>query len=138
MSPARRAGVVTFAGALFLVLAAFNAVDGLVALVEENHFAELGYADEERLLIDNYDAFGIVLLIIAAFQFFVGWGILALQRWAQIVAIVLVIINAIVQLAHFTHYPGWATIVLILDAVILYALTVYSDEFAPAGRRARG
>ena len=121
----------TFAGVLFLVVAAFNAVDGLVALVEPNHF----FVGEEGLVIDNYDAFGIVLLIIAGFQFLIGWGILALQRWAQVVGIILVVLNAVAQLAHFTHYPAWSVIILILDAVIIYALTVYSDEFAPAPRR---
>jgi hypothetical protein len=130
---ARRAGAVTFAGVLFLVVAAFNAVDGVVALADPGHF----FVTEDGLVVANYDAFGIVLLIIAGFQFLVGWGILALQRWAQVVGIILVILNAIAQLAHFTHYPAWATIILILDAVILYALTVYSDEFAPAGRRRR-
>jgi hypothetical protein len=128
---ARRAGVVTFAGVLFLVVAAFNAVDGLVALAEPNHF----FVDEEGLVIDNYDAFGIVLLVIAGFQFLIGWGILALQRWAQVVGIILVLLNAIAQLAHFTHYPAWSVVILVLDAVIIYALTVYSDEFAPARRR---
>jgi hypothetical protein len=130
---ARRAGVVTFAGVLFLVVAAFNAVDGVVALADPGHY----FVTEEGLVVANYDAFGIVLLIIAGFQFLIGWGILALQRWAQVVGIIVVILNAIAQLAHFTHYPAWATIILILDAVILYALTVYSDEFAPAGRRRR-
>ena len=121
----------TFAGALFLVVAAFNAVDGVVAIAEPNHF----FVDEEGLVIDSYRAFGVVLLIIAGFQFLIGWGILALQRWAQVVGIIVVILNAIAQLAHFTHYPAWAVIILVLDAIILYALTAYSDEFAPAPRR---
>ncbi len=116
----------TFAGVLFLVVAAFNTVDGLVAIAEPSHF----FVNEQGLVIDNYEAFGIVLLVVAGLQFLIGWGILALQRWAQIVGIVVVIINAIIQLAHFTHYPAWAVIILVLDAVIIYALTVYSDEFA--------
>lgn len=62
-------------------------------------------------------------------------GILALQRWAQVVGIIVVILAAVVQLAYFKHYPAWAVIMLFLDGVILYALTVYSDEFAPAGCR---
>jgi hypothetical protein len=128
---ARRAGVVTFAGVLFLVAAAFNVVDGLVALADPGQF----YVGEEGVVITNYDAFGIVLLIVAGFQFLVGMGILALQRWAQVVGIIVVILAAIVHLAYFKHYPAWAVIMLFLDGVILYALTVYSDEFAPAGRR---
>ena len=128
---ARRAGVVTFAGVLFLVAAAFNVVDGLVALADPGQF----YVGEEGLVITNYDAFGIVLLIFAGFQFLVGMGILALQRWAQVVGIIVVILAAVVHLAYFKHYPAWAVIMLFLDGVILYALTVYSDEFAPARRR---
>ena len=127
----RRAGVVTFAGVLFLVAAFFNAVDGLVALADPGQF----FVTEDEVVITNYDAFGIVLLVIAGFQFLIGWGILALQRWAQVVGIIVVILNAIAQLAHFTHYPAWSVIILILDAVIIYALTVYSDEFAPARSR---
>ena len=128
---ARRAGVVTFAGVLFLVAAFFNAVDGLVALADPGQF----FVTEDEVVITNYDAFGIVLLVIAGFQFLIGWGILALQRWAQVVGIIVTILAAVVQLAYFKHYPAWAVIMLFLDGVIIYALTVYSDEFAPAGRR---
>ena len=128
---ARRAGVVAFAGVLFLVSAAFNAVDGLVALADPGQF----FVSEEGVVITNYDAFGIVLLIFAGFELLVGVGILALQRWAQVVGIIVAVLAAIVHLAYFKHYPAWAVIMLFLDGVIIYALTVYSDEFAPAGRR---
>ena len=131
MSAARRAGVVTFTGVLFLVAATFNAVDGLVALAEPGHF----FVDEEGLVIDNYNAFGVVLLVVAGFQFLVGGGILALQRWAQVVGIIVAILGAIAAFGHFTHYPAWSVILLVLYAVILYALTVYSDEFGRAARR---
>jgi hypothetical protein len=122
---------VTFAGVLFLVAAFFNAVDGLVALADPGQF----FVTEDEVVITNYDAFGIVLLVIAGFQFLIGWGILALQRWAQVVGIIVTILAAVVQLAYFKHYPAWAVIMLFLDGVIIYALTVYSDEFAPSGRR---
>ena len=131
MSAARRAGVVTFAGVLFLVAAAFNAVDGLVALADPDQF----FVSEEGVVITNYDAFGVVLLVFAGFQLLVGLGILALQRWAQVVGIIVVILAAVVHLAYFKHYPAWAVIMLFLDGVMLYALTVYSDEFAGASRR---
>jgi hypothetical protein len=122
---------VTFAGVLFLVAAAFNIIDGLVALAEPRHF----YVSESGLTIDNYDALGIVLLVIAGIQLLVGYGILQRMRAAQIVGILLAIIAAIVQLAYFKHYPAWAVIGLVLDAVIIYALTVHGDEFTSRRRR---
>ncbi len=116
----------TFAGWLFIVAAAFNVVAGVVAVAEPSQF----FVSENGLLIDNYDAFGIWLLVLGGLQFFVGWGVLSLQRWAQIVGIILAILSAITQFGHFTYYPAWAVIILVLDAVILYALTAYSDEFS--------
>lgn len=131
MSPARRAGVVTFAGMLFLVSAAFNVVDGVVAIAEPQHF----YVPEGDVVVSSYTALGIGLLVIAGFQLLIGFGILARIRAAQVIGLIVVIMGAIVQLAFFKHYPAWAAIILVLDAVMIYALTVHADEFAAARRR---
>ncbi len=122
----RRAGVVSFAGVLFLVAAAFNIVDGLVALARPHYFV----VGENGTVIKDYTAFGVVLLIVAGVQVLVGWGILARARSAQIIGVALAIINAVIELAYFRHYPAWSVIILILDAVIIYALTVHGDEFS--------
>jgi hypothetical protein len=127
---ARQSGVVTFAGVLFLVAGVFNAIDGVVALAEPRHF----YISEGKLVVDNFELFGIVLLVVAGLEFFVGWGVLARVRAAQVIGIILAIIAVVVHFAHFTAYPAWAVIVLVLNAVIIYALTVHGDEFAPARR----
>ena len=122
----------TFAGILFLLAAAFNIIDGLVALAEPKHF----FVGENGVVISDYNALGIVLLVIAGIQILVGFGVLNRMTWAQVVGILLAVIAAIVQLTYFKHYPAWAVIGLILDAVIIYALTVHSDEFS-SGRRRR-
>jgi hypothetical protein len=122
---------VTFAGVLFLAMALFNAIDGVVALAEPRHF----YVGENGVLVSNYDAFGIVLLVIAGIELLVGYGILARIRAAQVVGIIIAILAAVVHLAYFKHYPAWSAVLLFLDAVVIYALTVHGDEFAPRGRR---
>ena len=127
----RRSGVVTFAGVLFLVLAVFNAVDGIVALTEPRHF----YVGENGVLISNYDAYGIVLLVIAGIELLIGYGILARIRAAQVVGIIVVALAAVVHLAYFVHYPAWAVVMLFLDGVVIYALTVHGDEFAATATR---
>jgi membrane-associated PAP2 superfamily phosphatase len=75
-----------------------------------------------------------LLLIIGGIKLLVGYGILARMRAAQVVGIILAVVSAIAQVAHFTHYPAWAVIILVLDAIVVYALTVYSDEFATRRR----
>ena len=127
----RASGVVTFAGVLFLIAAFFNAVDGIVAIAEPRHL----YVGENGLIIDNYQAFGVVLLVVAGLDLFVGWGILARVRAAQVIGIIIALAALIVHFAYFKHFPAWASIMIVLNVVILYALTVHSDEFAGTSRR---
>lgn len=124
-----RAGVVTFAGALFLVLAFFNAVDGVVAFADPGHF----YINENGLLVvQNYDAYGFVLLVIAGIELLIGAGILMRMRAAQWFGILIALVSVVIHFLYFKHYPAWSVIALALDAIVIYALTVHGDEFAPA------
>lgn len=126
MTAARRAGLVTFAGIMFIIVGLFNLIDGLVAIAEPRHF----YVPEGQVVVSSYTALGVVLLIVAALQLLVGFGILARLRAAQVVGLIVVIAGAIVQLAAWVHHPVWATIILVINAIIIYALVVYNDEFA--------
>lgn len=49
-------------------------------------------------------ALGIGLLVIAALQLLLGFGILARVRAAQVIGLIVVIMGAIVQLGFFKHY----------------------------------
>lgn len=51
---------------------------------------------------------------------------------ARIVAIILVMLNAVAQLAALNAQPTWALIIISLDVVILWALVVHGEE-AQAG-----
>jgi len=92
------------------------------------------FVPEGDVVVSSYTALGIGLLVIAALQLLIGFGILARVRAAQVIGLIVVIMGAIVQLGFFKHYPAWAAIILVLDAVIIYALTVHADEFAGARR----
>jgi len=122
---------VTFAGVLFLVAAGFNVVDGVVAITEPSHF----YVPEGDVVVSSYTALGIGVLVIAGFQLLIGFGILARVRAAQVIGLIVVIIGAVVQFGFFVHHPAWAAAMLVIDALIIYALTVHGDEFGPARRR---
>jgi hypothetical protein len=135
VSAKRRAGVVTFAGVLFLIAALFNIIDGLVALDRSSYYT----VGENHLVIKDFTAWGIVLLVLGGVQLFVGWGILARAVAAQVLGIILAGVSALFHLAFFIAYPAWSAIILIVDAVIIYALTVHGEEFSTgrARRRAR-
>jgi hypothetical protein len=119
---ASESGIVTFVGILLLVLGAFNVMDGLVALLNSSYFSN-------HLLFANFTAWGWVILILGVIQWFVGIAILNGGRGGQMAGIVLAALNAIVMLAYLDHHPAWAIIIIFLDGVIIYALTVHDSEF---------
>ena len=62
--------------------------------------------------------------------------------WARVVAVILVIIHAIGQLFMLPTQPWWSLIVLAIDILVIYALTVHgrgvegrrSSDGEPSGR----
>ena len=58
-----------------------------------------------------------------------GLGLFAGQNWARWTAVVLCMINATLQLTIITAFPIWALIVIALDVVVIYQLTVRWDTY---------
>lgn len=130
MSAARRAGVVTFAGVLFVVVGLFTTLDGLVALTRP----ETLYVGANALVVKDYDAWGVTLLALGGVQVLTGFGILSGANAARIIGIILAGIGFIVHLAYFKHYPAWSVTIMVLDLIVIYALTVHVEAFSK-GRR---
>ena len=51
--------------------------------------------------------------------------------WARIFAIVLVVLNMLDSLAFMSAYPLWSIIALVIDGLVLYALTMHGAETRP-------
>lgn len=127
---ARRAGVITFAGVVFILVGLFDVLDGISALVRPEQF----YVGEKVFIVKDYDALGVTLIVLGAIQALVGLGILSRAKPAQIAGVVLAGIGFVVHLAYFKHYPAWSATAMFLDFIVIYALTVHGDEFGKRGR----
>jgi hypothetical protein len=125
MSAARRAGVVTFAGVLFVVVGLFTALDGLIALTRP----ETLYVGANALVVKDYDAWGVALLALGGVQVLTGFGVLSGNNAARVIGIILAGIGFIVHLAYFKHYPAWSVTIMVLDLIVIYALTVHVEAF---------
>jgi hypothetical protein len=131
MTPANRAGVVTFAGVLFIVVGAFNVLDGIIALTRPEQLI----VGENAFVVKDYDVLGVTLLSLGVVEVLVGFGILSRVRSAQVIGIVLASLGFLIHLAYFRHYPAWAVTLMALNIVVIYALTVHGDQFGRARTR---
>jgi hypothetical protein len=122
-------GWVTFASLMLVLLGALNGFQGFLALFDDGYFV----ARSEQLVLINYDAWGAVLLLWGATLMIVGAGLNARRGWARWAAIVVVIVDAILQVGFLPSSPLLATALIALDVVVLYALTARWGEAQAGG-----
>nr|WP_234407299.1 hypothetical protein [Microterricola viridarii] len=68
---------------------------------------------------------GLAMIVVAL-------AMLAGATWARIVAVILVILNAVGQLFLLPVQPWWSLIIIALDVLVIYALTVHGHEMSKA------
>jgi hypothetical protein len=116
------AGWVAFAATLFLILGIFNLIDGIVAVSKDSHFAA------DKLFFGDLTLWGVILLVIgflqllASFQLYGGRG--------RLLGIFLLTLSLVSQLFFLPAYPIWSIIVMVIDGMAIYGLTVYGEHFA--------
>jgi hypothetical protein len=118
-----RSGMVTFAGVMFVVAGAFNLLDGVVALVNDKYFV----ADD--LLFGGLTAWGLWFCFVGVVQALTGWALLARKPLSLVFGITIAAINALTQLMWIGAYPAWSIAAIVVDGLIIWALTAHSDEF---------
>jgi hypothetical protein len=120
------AGWIGFAGIVMLIIGAIDFFQGLIAIFEDEYFVptQAGY------LVVDLTAWGWFMLFWGALLVLAGLALLAAQSWARWFAIVLVSLNILAQLGFVGHndYPLWALTAMILNIVVLYALTARWSE----------
>jgi hypothetical protein len=118
------AGWVTFAALMLVFLGTLNGLQGFIALLDDGYFV----APSNDLVLVNYDVYGGVLVFWGALLMLVGAGLNARRGWARWTAVVLVMVDALLQVGFFPSMPLLAVLLIAIDVVVVFALTVRWDE----------
>ena len=123
-------GWIGFAGVLMMLLGTFHAIQGLVALFNDEYYL----VSSSGLLIElDYTAWGWLHLIGGAVLIAAGLGVFGGQVWARAVGVAAAMLSAIVNVAFLAAYPVWSLMMIALAVVLILALTVHGSE-VKAGR----
>jgi hypothetical protein len=117
-------GWILFAGVMMILLGAFNAIEGFVALLNGNWLA----SNSDLPVRVDYAAWGWTWLIFGAIEATAGFGVLRGATWARVVGVVFAALNAIGQLLFIPAYPFWAMTVIGVDIIVIWALTVHGGD----------
>ena len=112
-----------FAGTLILLAGVLNFVDGIVTLDNPHYFVAIGYGN--RLIFGDTRSWGWAILVVGIVQFLTGLAIFSGRTWAALLGIAIAALSAIGQLLYIGTDPWWSIIVIALDVLVIYALTLY-------------
>jgi hypothetical protein len=116
-------GLVLFASILLLVIACFNAIQGIAAIANSHVFAT-----NAHYVIGNLRAWGWITLIIGALQLLAAAGVLAGNQLARWFAVAVIGLNAIGQMLFIPAYPFWSLTIIAMDVVALWGLCAYGSR----------
>lgn len=118
-------GWVFFAGIIVILIGFFHAFEGLIGIFKDHYYL----VTKNGLVISvSYTTWGWILLIFGVIVLLAGFGVMTGALWARIVGIIVAGISMIVNLAFFQALPLLAVVIIAMDVVIIYALTVHGRE----------
>jgi hypothetical protein len=118
-------GWVAFAGIMMVLLGAFHIIDGLIALFQDEYFL----VTRSGLAVDvDFTTWGWVHMIAGIIIVAAGIAVFAGQVWARVIGVLLAMLSAVVNLGFLSAYPIWSSIMILIDILVIWALTVHGGE----------
>ncbi len=113
-------GWIIFAGLMLLIAGAFDIMYGLAAVLNDQVVTVGG----RGVVVWDFTVWGWLHMVIGAVMLLASWGLFAVKGWARWTALVFATLNAMLQFAVITAFPLWAIMMITLNVIVLYQLTV--------------
>lgn len=116
------AGGTTFAAAILLMTGSVLAVfQGISALAKDDIFlAAPNYTYELDIT-----AWGWIHLIAGLIGLAIAFGLMSGAVWARTAAILIAAVSIILNFLWLPHYPVWSILVIVLDLIVIWAVTTW-------------
>jgi hypothetical protein len=119
-------GWIFFGATVMAMMGLFWAFLGLVALVDDEFFS---FRANELLVLDSYTAWAWVHIIGGLLGVVAAVGILwGGHRSARTLGVVVAGLSGVVNFGFLAASPVWSTIMIAMDVLVVYALTVHGWE----------
>jgi hypothetical protein len=118
-------GMLGFASIMLLLLGGFHALGGFIALLE-NRVYDVNASD--LLLFQSYRGWGIAHIAVGVLAFMTGIALFYRKPWSRIATIVIASVSAVTNLAFLSAAPVWYGLQILLDVLVIYAVTVHFDD----------
>lgn len=119
-------GWVYFAATMLFVGAVIDIFYGIMAIVGPNTAYFVG--SDGRAAAFDVAGWGWWSLVIGVLLLLAGVFLLSGALWARIAAVVIAAVSAVSQLMALPAQPWWSIIMVAIDILVIYAVTVHGGE----------
>lgn len=122
-------GWVYFAAVVLLIAAAIDIFYGIMAIVGPNTAYFVG--PQGGVAKFDVAGWGWWSLIIGAAMVVLAFFLLTGRTWARVLVTIVVALNAVGHVASLPAQPWWSIVMIALDVLVIYAVTVHGREVRP-------
>jgi hypothetical protein len=117
-------GWIAFAGVMMIMIGIFQAVDGIVGILDDSLYVVTGHYTYEL----STTTWGWIHLIAGILVVLAGIGLFTGNMAARIVAVALLVLSSIANFLWLPYYPVWSIIVIALNVTVIWAVTAHGGE----------
>lgn len=121
-------GIAVFAGLVMIIGGAFQALEGLAAIVNDEWLV----VRPEYIFAFDLTVWGVIHLLIGLALLVIGVSLLRGQTWARVAGMVAAVISAIMNFVFLPFSPLWAILIIAIDVLVIWALASYLRQPIPA------
>jgi hypothetical protein len=121
-------GWTVFASILLIMIGVFQAISGLVAIVNDTFYV----VGEVWIFQFDISTWGWIHLLIGLVLALAGFFLFRGAMWARVVGIVVAAIAAIANFAWLPWYPLWSVIIITVSVFVIWALSVHGRDITKA------
>ncbi len=113
-----------FAAYIMMLSGFFQMIYGLTAVLNDKYFV----VTSTHLLTFDVSTWGWIHLLTGALVLLAGLTLLSGSLYGRTVGVIVAFFSAVVALWDLSLYPVWSVIVITLDVLVIWALTVHGKE----------
>ena len=117
-------GWITFAGVMMILAGSLNLFYGIIAAVNDEWVV---FTNRANVYLDVSE-WGWVHIIVGAVVLISGLGLFSGNILARTIAVVVASISLVVNFFFIPVYPLWAITVIVIDLLVIWAVTAHGRE----------
>jgi hypothetical protein len=119
----RKSGWLTFASIMLIIAGIGNFTWGIVAIARDELLAH-------KLVFANLTFWGILFMVVGGFLVAAGLAVLKEALWGRLFGLVFCSLSVAFYLSVIWTHPALSVLVIAVDTLIIYALTVHGEHVA--------